>query len=91
MTAAAGRQVVDSSAWLEYLADGPNASYFATAIEAPEHLVVPSITLLEVFKVILRQRSENEALQAVALMQQGEVGPDAVRSSAALEYARAFE
>ena len=64
---------MDSSAWLEYLADGPNATYFAPAIEAPQDLIVPTISLYEVFKRVLQQRSENEALQAVALMQQGEV------------------
>jgi toxin FitB len=65
--------VVDSSAWLEYFADGPNAGYFAVAIETTDDLIVPSITLLEVFKRILQQRTENEALQAVAIMQQGRV------------------
>jgi predicted nucleic acid-binding protein len=63
--------VVDSSAWLEYFADGPNAGFFAPAIEATEELIVPSIVLLEVFKRLLRQRSENEALQASAVMRQG--------------------
>ncbi len=42
--------VVDSSAWLEYFADGSNAGFFAPAIETTEELVVPSIALLEVFK-----------------------------------------
>ncbi len=65
--------VVDSSAWLEYFADAPNAGYFAPPIEAPSTLVVPSITLLEVFKRLLQQRSESDALQAVAVMQQGQV------------------
>ncbi len=65
--------VVDSSAWLEYFADGPNAEFFSRPIEAPAELVVPSITLLEVFKRLLQQRSENHALQAVAVMQQGQV------------------
>lgn len=65
--------VVDSSAWLEYFADGPNAEYFSRPIEAPAGLVVPSITLLEVFKRLLQQRSESDALQAVAVMQQGQV------------------
>ncbi len=65
--------VVDSSAWLEYFADGPNAEYFARPIEAPAELVVPSITLLEVFKRLLQQRSESHALRAVAVMQQGQV------------------
>ena len=65
--------VVDSSGWLEYMAEGPNASFFASAIEAPDHLVVPTISILEVFKHILRERGEDAALQAAALMQQGRV------------------
>jgi predicted nucleic acid-binding protein len=64
--------VVDSSAWLEYFANGPNASFFAPAIEDSDELVVPTITLLEVFKRICHQRGEGPALQAVALMQQGQ-------------------
>ena len=67
--------VVDSSAWLEYFADGPNADHFAGAIEDSSTLVVPSITLLEVFKRISRQRDEATALQYIAVMQQGEVVP----------------
>ena len=65
--------VVDSSAWLEYLADGPNASFFAPAVENPRELIVPSITILEVFKRVLQQRGENDALQAAALMQGGRI------------------
>lgn len=68
-----GPNVIDSSAWLEYFADAPGAKHFAGAIEAVDRLVVPAICLLEVFKVVLRQRGENEALQTVALMQQGSV------------------
>ena len=65
--------VVDSSAWLEYFADGPNAGFFGPAIEATDELVVPSICLLEVFKRVCQQRGEGPALQAVALMQQGRI------------------
>lgn len=63
--------VVDSSGWLEYFADGPNADFFAPAIEAISDLVVPTISVYEVFKRILQQRSESEALQAVAVMMRG--------------------
>lgn len=66
---------MDSSAWLEYYADAPGAAHFAAAIEATATLVVPSVCLLEVFKVVLRQRGESDALQAVAAMQQGLVVP----------------
>ena len=65
--------VVDSSAWLEYFADGSNAGFFSPAVEANGELLVPSIALLEVFKRILQQRSEGEALQAIAVMQQGRI------------------
>ena len=65
--------VVDSSAWLEYFADGPNASFFAGAIEDIEALVVPTLSLFEVFKRVLQQRDESAALQAAVVMQQGTV------------------
>lgn len=65
--------VVDSSAWLAYFADEPNAQHFASAIEQPDALIVPSITLLEVFKKVAQQRGEGPALQYVAVMQQGQV------------------
>ncbi len=65
--------VVDSSAWLEYFADAANAMHFAKIIEAPEELLVPSITLLEVFKRIAQQRDESTALHYVAVMQQSKV------------------
>jgi predicted nucleic acid-binding protein len=65
--------VVDSSGWLEYFADGPNADFFAPAVERVAELVVPSISIYEVFKRVLQQRDESDALQAVAVMQQGRV------------------
>jgi uncharacterized protein with PIN domain len=40
---------VDSSAWLEFFADGPNAGEFAAAIEDADSLIVPTISLFEVF------------------------------------------
>ncbi len=65
--------VVDSSAWLEYFADGANAGEFAEAIADTERLVVPSITLFEVFKRIRLQRDPAAALYAVAQMMRGRV------------------
>ena len=63
--------VIDSSAWLEYFAAGENATFFAAAIEDIQELVVSTLSLYEVFKRVLQQRTENEALQVVAVMQQG--------------------
>ena len=65
--------VVDSSAWLEYFGDGPNASEFAEAIEAPEGLIVPTLTVFEVFKRTCQIADEASALDAIAVMLQGEV------------------
>ena len=53
--------VVDSSEWLEFFADGPNADFFAPAIENMPELVVPSLSMYEVFKRVLQQRGEDEA------------------------------
>jgi toxin FitB len=65
--------IVDSSAWLAYFAGDSNAEYFAEPIENTSNLLVPSITLAEVFKIILRQRDEDLALAAIAQMEQGQV------------------
>ncbi len=65
--------VVDSSAWLEYFADGPNAGDFADAIADTDRLLVPSITLFEVFKRVRLQRDPAAALYAVAQMMRGRV------------------
>ena len=58
--------VVDSSAWLSYFAGDNNADLFARPMQLIEELVVPTITITEVFKIILRQRNEDSALEAIA-------------------------
>jgi predicted nucleic acid-binding protein len=63
--------IVDSSGWLEYFVDGPNAFFFSAPLQNVNELVVPTISIYEVFKAVLRQRNESAALQAVALMKQG--------------------
>ncbi|MBA7558720.1 hypothetical protein ES708_00327 [subsurface metagenome] len=65
--------LVDSSGWLEYFADGKNAKFFVQVIENTEELIVSTINLYEVYKKILLERNENSALQAIALMQQAKV------------------
>ena len=65
--------VVDSSGWLAYFADEPNAKHFITPLHDTASLVIPSVTIYEVFKVVLREPSDNEALQAAAAMQRGRV------------------
>lgn len=65
--------VVDSSAWLSYFAGDKNAGLFAKPIETLDKLLVPSITITEVFKSVLRQRNEASALEVIAHMEQGTV------------------
>ena len=65
--------VVDSSGWLEYFAKGSNCGFFESPIEDTKALVVPTISIFEVFKKILRERGEALALEIVAHMQQGKV------------------
>ena len=65
--------IVDSSGWLEYFIGGPNSDQFAIPLQDPSSLIVPVITIYEVFKVVLRESGENEALQVVAAMQKGTI------------------
>ena len=65
--------LVDSSAWLEYFADGPNADFFAPAIERTRDLLVPTIVVFEVYKCVLQQRQERAALEAVSVLQHGQL------------------
>lgn len=65
--------VVDSSGWLEFFADGPNAKTFASAIQNESDLLVPVVCIYEVYKKIKRDFGRGEAIEAVAVMMQGQV------------------
>lgn len=65
--------LVDSSAWLEYFAGGPQSGQFSAVIEDVTRLIVPSIVMLEVTRCVMQQRGEDEALQIAAVMHQGQV------------------
>jgi predicted nucleic acid-binding protein len=65
--------VVDSSGWLEYFADSPNAVHFAKAIEDVDNLIVPSACVYEVSKRIMQQRSEQSGSDVVGVMKQGKI------------------
>ena len=65
--------IVDSSGWLEYFSGGPNSDQFAKPLKDASTLIVPVVTIYEVFRVVLRESSENEALQVVAAMQKGRI------------------
>jgi toxin FitB len=65
--------IVDSSGWLEYFAEGSNANFFAPAIEDTKKLLVPVVCLYEVLKKILQQSGVNEAQVHISDMKQGAV------------------
>jgi predicted nucleic acid-binding protein len=65
--------LVDSSGWIEYFTDGALAGRFAPYLEDLEEVTTPTIVIFEVFRVIRRQRSEEEAMAAVAQMQKSRV------------------
>ena len=65
--------VVDSSGWLEYFNNGSNADFFAPVIENAGDVLVPTISLFEVFKRVLIEKNRDDALEAIALMKEGRV------------------
>ena len=65
--------VVDTSGWLEYFEGGHNAKQFSTPIKVIEELIVPTICIYEISKVILRESDENHLLQALAVVQRGQI------------------
>ena len=67
--------LVDSSGWLEFFMNGPLASAYAQHLKRPNDVLTPTIVLYEVYKVVKRQRSEEEALTAVAQMGKTQVVP----------------
>ena len=72
-TANPAANIVDSSGWLEFFAGGRNAAAFEPALQDVDSLIVPAVTIYEVFKVLFREAGEEAALQGVAAMQQGRV------------------
>jgi predicted nucleic acid-binding protein len=65
--------VVDSSGWIEYAVDGPNAERFHGPLSDPTSLLVPTISIFEVYRFVLRERGRQEALTLAASMRQGSV------------------
>jgi len=65
--------VIDSSGWLEYFINGSNADFFAPVIENTDEILVPTVSLFEVFKRVLIEKNRNDALEAVAMMKDGHV------------------
>ena len=67
--------VVDSSGWIEYLTDAPNADFFAPVIQDAAQLIVPFISIYEVFKILLRDDIEEIAMERILQMSRGQIVP----------------
>jgi len=81
--------LVDSSAWIEVLADGPLAERFVPALQDPEEVLVPAIVIYEVVKRVHATAGEAGADQALALLTGCHVVPvDAAIASRAARLAR---
>jgi len=65
--------VIDSSGWLEYFVGGKNANFFAPVIEDTANVIVPTISIFEVFKRTLIDKTRDDALEAVAMMYDGKI------------------
>ena len=68
-------KLVDSSGWLEFFTAGPLVDVYASHLKNLHEVITPTIVLYEVYKVIKRQRSEEEALAAAAQMGKTRIVP----------------
>jgi len=65
--------IIDSSAWIEYIAGTRYADLFDNPIADQRSLLVPVITIYEIFRKILSERDEDAALLAVSYLRAGSV------------------
>jgi len=77
--------LVDSSGWIEYLADRPKADDFAPYIEGDESLLTSVIQVYEIYKVIRRDISEERAIESIAALRATTI--ESLADSLALEAA----
>jgi predicted nucleic acid-binding protein len=66
-------KLVDSSGWIEFFTEGPLAKEYANHLKDPARIVTPTVILYEVYKKIKRERTEEEAIAAVSLMNRTKV------------------
>ena len=65
--------LVDSSGWIEYFLNGPNAERYSGVIKKLQDIVTPSIVIYEVYKIIKREINQELALSAVEILQKTHV------------------
>ena len=67
--------LIDSSGWIEFFTDGPLAAEYSKYLKDLTRLVTPTIILYEVYKKIKKDRTEEDALFAVSLINRTSVVP----------------
>jgi predicted nucleic acid-binding protein len=67
--------LVDSSGWIDFFTDGGNAAKYGSYLEKLSEIVTPTIVLYEVYKLVKRERTEEEALLAAAQIQKTRIVP----------------
>lgn len=77
--------LVDSSAWLEFFLDTPNARHFAPIIENTNELIVSPLNFYEVYRKVLQEFGPDEAKRAIGFLILGKTVE--ISSSIALEAA----
>ncbi|MDR1147712.1 MAG: type II toxin-antitoxin system VapC family toxin [Spirochaetaceae bacterium] len=65
--------IIDSSFWLEYFAGTDSGNIVSAIIEITNDILIPAITLYEVFKKLLLETTEDDALFCIAHMKQGKI------------------
>ncbi|MCX6156001.1 MAG: type II toxin-antitoxin system VapC family toxin [Candidatus Kapabacteria bacterium] len=68
-------KIADSSVWLEYFADTTLAQSLEPIISETSELLVPSVTIYEVFRKTLIERTEHEAMTIISYMKKGKIIP----------------
>lgn len=67
--------LVDTCGWIEWLTDGRLADAFAPYLADSADLIIPTTLQFELYKWAKREKSEVEALEVIALTEQGRILP----------------
>lgn len=67
--------LVDTCGWIEWLIDGPFSEQYQPCFKQVESILVPTSVQYELYKWVTRKKGIQQALEAIALTEQGTVIP----------------
>lgn len=67
--------LLDSSAWITFIEEGPQAAPLEKYFQKSEGLLVPTIVIHEVYRQLLKKLDRQEAIFYIAQMEEGRVIP----------------